>query len=465
MGRERTDIIIRVRRKTHAGILHPELKAALARGDAFSVFEFDDPGGTTYRYAGGWIDSKSLGSFKGFIPENGFGRSKRAIPIRGDRLQSAAMSVTVADMDGAINDLVSGQYSRRVRGLDSRIRIVAPDIDPDAYYLRFKGQILRYGKNGDGEYKFELGSKAPELKTFLRLPIITKAIWPNADASALEKRTPLVYGIHSSASLGSRGMLPTLYVDTTNFRYLVSHQYLKEITNVYVDDAVQASGWTEINRVVEGHRYTLVEFDSDQGSATITVDAKGAVYKGDPNSYEVLTNPAAQFKAILANYVFHEWNGEPGVWHDESDSAIHKESFHISEQFYNSRGIKGSLGITEPMTGLALINMFSSQYYPTFWTSDAKLAILPDDWYRTEAQWSAGITTRRADRIWLRESEHFVGKMAYDYSTEMLIDEWSVGFLFSHADSIALERISVKDTLRGWNVSEKLELTWAESTI
>jgi hypothetical protein len=48
------------------GVINPDLKAALAAGDAFGVFEFD-VGGTTYRYAQGWISSVSLGPYKGFI--------------------------------------------------------------------------------------------------------------------------------------------------------------------------------------------------------------------------------------------------------------------------------------------------------------------------------------------------------------------------------------------------------------
>ena len=62
-----------------SGILHPDLKAAIVRGDAFAVFGFDDPDSTTYQYSGAWTDSKSLGCFKGFIPENGFGRSRRTV--------------------------------------------------------------------------------------------------------------------------------------------------------------------------------------------------------------------------------------------------------------------------------------------------------------------------------------------------------------------------------------------------
>ncbi len=448
-----------------SGILHPDLKAAIIRNDAFAVFEFDDPGSITYQYSGAWADSESLGSIKGFIPENGFGRSRRAVPIRGDRLQSAKIIVIVNDMDGAIAELVSGRYSRRIRGMDARIRIVASGIEANAYYLRFVGQILKCNKIGTAKYKFELGPKAPELKTYLRVPVVTKSLWPNADVDAIEKRTPLVYGVHSSASLGSRGMLPTLYVDTVKFQYLVSHQYLGSITNVYADDAVQASGWSEINLWVEGHRYTLVDFDSDQGTSVITVDAEGAAFRGDPDSYDVITNPATQFKAILANYVFHAWDGTPEDWHDESDSPIHEELLHAAEQFFNSRGVKGSLGITEPTTGLSLINLWASQFYPVFWTSDAKIAIRPDDWYQTDKEWTAEEGAALADRIWLREDEHFVGEMLYDNSDKMLADEWSVGFLYSHADNKTLERIHVKDTLRGWNISDELELTWAESTI
>lgn len=450
------------------GILHADLKAALIRGDAFAVFEFDDPDGNTFKYAGQWIDSTSLGQYKGFIPKGGFTNSSRVIPLRGDRMQDSTMSVTVLDMDGELNTLVSGEFSRRTRGMVARIRIVAPDIPAEAFYLRFSGQITHIKKTGIREYKFSLGPEAPELETFLRVPIVTVATWPNADTTAIENRAPLVYGIHDSSSLGSRGMLPTLYVDTVNFRYLAAHQHLKDITNVFVDEVVQASGWSVENVVVEGHYYTLIVFDSDQEGSTITFDAEGAADQGDPDNQEVIINPARQLKVILANYVFHAWNGNPSDWHDASDSPIHSQLFYIGQRFLNSRGVSGAIGIDGPITGLALVNKWAEQFYPVFWTSDAKIAIGVDDWYKTDIQLrneAAVIRRSRGEQVWLRENEHFIGELKYDWTDKLLTDEWSVGFLYSQADGVPLARVHITDTLRGWNIHDEVDLTWAESKI
>ena len=95
-------------------ILHADLKDALIRGDAFAVFEFDDPDGNIFKYAGKWVDSTSLGQYKGFIPKGGFTNSARIIPLRGDRMQDSTMTITVLDMDGELKTLVSGEHARRV---------------------------------------------------------------------------------------------------------------------------------------------------------------------------------------------------------------------------------------------------------------------------------------------------------------------------------------------------------------
>lgn len=438
-------------------VVNPDLKTVLAAGDAFGVFEFDDPGGTTHKYAGGWISSAELGNYKGFIPKGGWGSSPRIIPLRGDRIQNISTNVTIDDKDKALDKLVNGQYARQIRGADARIRIVSPNIDPTAYHLRFSGQLVDYGKIGKGKYRFQLGTKAPELDAFLSVPIITKASWPDADGEALGNRTPLVYGIHDSASLGSRGMLPTYYVDTTNFRYLVSHQYIKSIDNVYVDNVVQASGWSEINLFIEGQRYTLVEFTTDQGDAVITVDATGATEDGDPAS-TAITNPVAQFREILANYVFNSWNGVPANQHGFSDSPLREDLLYQSEIVMNSRGQDGSIAIPEKLTGLQFINIWSSQYMPAYWMPDATIAVRPDPWYFTEDSWDA-------DRQVLIEGEHFRDDFIYKYSSDILKDEWNVGFLYSEADGAALERIRVKDTLREWNISDELDLTYMVSDI
>lgn len=442
------------------GVLHPDMKTAMKEGKAFAVFEFDDPGGTTHRYAGSWVASDSLGQYKGMIPQGGFGPSPRSVPLRGDRLEPISGHVTIIDNDGAINALVTSQYARQLRGMSARIKIVASGLPAEAFYTRFSGQVVNYNKVGHGKYKFDLGPKLKELEGYIKVPIITTAIWENAHEDSKGNPTPVVYGVHNSASLGSRGMLPTQYVDTVNYRYLVSHQYIEEITNVYVDHIVQGSGWTTLRTTRDGHRYTLVEFTSDQGDAVITVDAKGGVFSGAYSSYDEITNPATQLMYILSNYVFNEWDGRPKNWHDEDsdDAPIDWDLFSIVEQFFNSRGVKGSIAISEPITGLALLNKWAEEYCPVFWTSNSDIGTRIDDWYSTYTNWNVS-------KPRFRESKHFLGELSYDHSTEILADTWEAGFLYSESDNEALERIRVIDTLRGWDIKEEIELEWAESTV
>jgi hypothetical protein len=410
--------------------------------------------------SGNWIASASLGKYKGYVVENGFGPSPRSVPLRGDRLEPISTHVTISDEDKVITKLVSGKHSRSIRDLAARIKIVAPGIPAEAYYTRFNGQINDYEMVGHDQYRFELGPKLFELEGLLKVPIVTKAIWPNAHDNAVGKVASIIYGVHSSASLGSRGMIPCPYVDTVNYKYLVSHQYIEDVTNVYVDHVVQASGWTEENVLVDGHRYTLINFTTNQGDATITVDAKGGAFAGNAVADDEITNPAQQLMYILSNYVFNEWDGTTANWHDSSadDAPIDWALFASAEQLFNSRGVKGAISISEPMTGLQLLNMWATEYFPVFWTANAEVGVRTDDWYASYADWTA-------TKPIIKESEHFLNELSYKFSNEMLADELNVGFLYSDSDNEALERIRVKDTLRGWNIKEEIDLQWSESTV
>jgi hypothetical protein len=190
------------------------------------------------------------------------------------------------------------------------------------------------------------------------------------------------------------------------------------------------------------------------------VDVKGGVFEGDTTTYDEITNPAQQLKYILANYAFNAWDGTIANWHDEvsDDSPIHWELFENTEQYFNNRGVKGAIAITKEMTGLALVNLFATEYCPVYWTPAAKLAIKPDDWYFTYDSWMDS-------RPRLVESEHFLGELTYNYSTEIAADEWSIGFLWSEADNEALERIRVIDDLRNWNTREDIDLKWSPSSL
>jgi len=117
----------------------------------------------------------------------------------------------------------------------------------------------------------------------------------------------VLYGIHDSTGMQQGpGLVPTIYVDTVQFRYLVCAGKAKSIDYVYVDGVQTGSGWSTSYVTVHGRIYTLIDFTTDQGTAEITCDANGYEAVGD-GSGAVITNPATQWAHRLSNFVLGDY--------------------------------------------------------------------------------------------------------------------------------------------------------------
>ena len=71
------------------------------------------------------------------------------------------------------------------------------------------------------------------------------------------------------------------------------------------------SGWSATVVEVNGRGYTLIDFTTDQGTATITCDVTGLESAGD-GSGTVVTNPATIWAMWLSNFVFADYTGVGG---------------------------------------------------------------------------------------------------------------------------------------------------------
>src|SRR4029079_11088134 len=104
---------------------------------------------------------------------------------------------------------------------------------------------------------------------------ITTYDWPDAPKDSLGQYVPIVYGRHDSSGETNTGALPTIYVDNSGFRYLVSIGHMTSVQRVYKDGTLVNAGCSITNPVVGGRQWTLIDFTTDQGTSTITCDGLG----------------------------------------------------------------------------------------------------------------------------------------------------------------------------------------------
>lgn len=439
------------------GRLSQELIDAITNKELiFTVVELDI-GGTTYGYSGQWVASNSFGMYKAQVIEGGFGDIKQAVSLELGGLQGSGTSVTIHDdTDLTLHKMMEGEYGRTMKGSDARVKIVSPAIAADKFYTAFAGEIHSVAQSQPRVWTFAIKPKDKPLRGVVRTPIISTTDWPNAHGDAVGLRVPIVFGHHLSTGTVATGMVPTLYVDTVGFRYLISAGNLKVITGVYIDGVKTAAAgvWAGgSSPSVNGRTYHWIDFISDQVDAVITVDVDGVTDTGLAGG-TMEANPANQLKMLLVNWVFGEY--QDGVWLADSTAPIDTDSFSRTAAFFDIHNITGSRVIAGGAQTGATINEWSKTFQcAVYWTNEGKIGVAPDPYCLDDIYFASP---------WLTE-EHCISDPKFKYSTQLLKDEVQANFLYSTADKKPFDSVRVKDTLRGWDVAESIDLNWGIASI
>lgn len=202
----------------------------------------------------------------------------------GDRveggLEDATFSFKLADVEARAIRSALGRHSRLTGSRLTFMLAGSTSVPRASWYTAFQGGLADMREDDPGVWSLEfegvnLFSKPLKLRTVQRVD------WPDAREDAIGQLIPRVSGKHQSFGLGGEGALPTLYVDTVGFRYLVGEGQ-PGVPWVYVDGVLVTSGFAIERPTVNGRVYTLVNFSADQGDATITVDTNQGSSTTDP---------------------------------------------------------------------------------------------------------------------------------------------------------------------------------------
>lgn len=189
-------------------------------------------------------------------------------------MQSPTCSFRLLDPDNRIlQNIVAG-----VQYIDARV-----DITLSNGPFLFSGRISDF-QPGD-QFSWQVGCRPRDRALSNNAPSTVFALqdFPNMDRSLIGKTIPWAWGTYDSAGVGGdRGAVPTFYVNTATFTYLVAFGWVT-VMRVYKDKANVAvgGGWTVLHTVINGRRYTLIDWAANQGTSEITADIFG--YLRDPN--------------------------------------------------------------------------------------------------------------------------------------------------------------------------------------
>lgn len=421
--------------------------------NAVALFEFD-LAGTTYKRAQAWAAS-STGLYEGYVVDSG--QITRAVSDDSFKLPRDSARVTVQDDSSrSLEKVLRGTAAGAVSGSAARIKIGSTAQAQAKWFTVFSGVIDEFSSGKPFEWSFSLRRDDRALNELVKIPYIQAYDWPDAPDDSLGLPAQVVYGTHLSTGTAFTGMVPTIYVDDVNFRYVVSFGLIADVTAVYVDGVESAAAnWTfDGSFFRRGKYWSVVTFTGDQGSGVVTVDCQGITDGG------VIANPATQLEHFLAQFSFNDWGGNTtsasSSWLAVSVSPIDETFFAEVETFLSDKQIaEGSRVIDATRRGIDVLNEWCNELQvASFWTYGGDLAIRADD--HTDTSYVS--------------APHFRPEMSpqpearsVSYRTSNLIDEVQTEYIWSEADGSFQKQITVKDSSKGYNTSQALQLHWRES--
>lgn len=439
-------------------VLPPNLRTVLEEDppNAHPVLELDLPDGT-HRYAEAGIASDSEGLYEPLIAEGGWGETDVGVSHRRNDLELPEITVAVDDTDLVFSKLLEGQHGYALRGSVARVRILSPNLAPADWLTAYTGRLNDWTKRPGRQWELRLRpNDLPLIRDFPRIPI-TRNDWPDAHQDAIGEIAPLVYGEHSSVGYGEKGMLPTLYVDRVNFRFLVGRGALVDVMRVYVDGVAVATGWAKEYVTTNGRLFTCVKFDADpapdpEQDVEVTVDAKGLELNGD-GSGPLITNPARALRHWIVAFLYNEY--ATGAYPADSTVPVDTDYFLVAEDFFAKKEYRASYYLGRVSSGHAEVNAWANSLgCKLFWTPEGKIAPVVEDpaftdLYNAEAPWFRGGVHEKGDSF----------SIDYDHST--VVAKYITESAFSEVDGKYQLRLEVGNPALTDGGSENLPLPWS----
>ena len=351
------------------------MSAALAttRPGAFWLFEFA-VGGTTYKHsiAAPGYASDASGQYDGTGIE--LGSLTQRLPDWRGGIASMTLDVVFSDVDRSFGRIIEGSGGRGVRDADATVYLAHPDVAKANWYTFFVGEIATWGWPEPGKARVTLRTKDRALRYDVPKSgwILSSADWLNAPQESISRLAPIIYGTHSSEQTTIEGAVPCIYVDETNYKWLVCAGWAKAVNNVYVDGEKQpAADYDILHPVVRGRQYTVIQFDADPGageSVEVSADVEGLEDNADGTG-DLIEDPPAVLAHFLSNFVFADWM--KGAW-NATNSIIDTTSF--ADTYFSDRGAIAAVYISERVRGYDRMDDLAVSFgVSLYWGNDGTL--------------------------------------------------------------------------------------------
>lgn len=419
------------------------------RGTAVCGVSISFPG-STQRFATAPYSSASGGQYAGKIL--GWSRIGYALSDRSGRLPSVETSIRVSDTDRTIARIVSGVNADTVRGSAATAYIMAPGTASSSWKTIFSGSVVKvsFPEPFVAEITLRVNDDAVQRLSPRGGWVLTRVAWPNAKAEVFDKVAPILYGQHDASGMQTGpGLIPTLYVDTIEFRYLVCAGKAKSIDRVYVDDVQTGSGWSTEYVTRSGRIYTCINFTTDQGTAEITADVQGYEDVGD-GSGTLITNPATQWAHRMSNFVLGDYM--TGSWLS-TNSLIDSTALSAAEDYLDLLSARGSYYSALRQTGHDIIAKFCHSWrMRSWWTLTGTIAIgyeniFAQPYTGTRFQW----TKQELGRFNLAEDD-------WNVTSRITVRQ-----ALSSSQGSYLATFEVQDASVSSDTQDALDLQWSEA--
>lgn len=410
------------------GLLSPAMKAELRKTnpEVFPALELGLPD-RPRRYA-----SAGLATSNGFYEPRvkSWGRVRRAVSLAQCSLEFGETEVELIDHDRDFSRLLGGPNLSRIRNSPAVIRLLSPNVPFEESFVLFSGVVDRWAHASLLTFKLTLRASDTTLTRFFPAAAITEQDYPDADPSALGQYMPLLYGLHTSGAVTGTGMLPTLKVGKTT--YLLCLGRTRAVRAVYKDGKV-VTDYTVQYRERNGKLVTEIEFASDQGDASITVDAEGYETIGGAGGGSLITNPARQLEHLLTNFVIGQYRR--GTWLPTA-TQLHAPSFAFTADFLSQKGLAGARYLSgDQRRGVEALNDWCESFFmKPFLTASGQLGVKPLD-HRSAVVY--------VDDPWLKTEEISGFEPSYDPTS--LAKRISAQYLYGSVERKYLRTLEVAD--------------------
>lgn len=346
--------------------------------EVFTLLSFT-VGGTTYRYSNVGAAVASQGVYEGKVASWG-GEIPFGFGLQDSGLDFPSLEILIDDKESphTLTRLIEGPLKHSVRGALSTIVLASKNVGVSDWFTALSGLIDNVQLASAWTWSLTFGTRALPLKReSVPKAKITAADWPNSSLDVRDKYVPIIYGRVTSANASNNGAVPAHYVDKSGFVYLLAAGWLKSVDTVYKDGTpVSTSSYAITHPVVNGRRYTCIDFTSDQGSSSITADVQGYETVGDGTG-TLITDPAAIAQHVLVNWIYGDYRS--GAWLATATAPVDTTSFGTT--FFSDRGYSSSVYVGTLRRGKDLLNdLAKSMGARLAWTADGKVALKVLDW-------------------------------------------------------------------------------------